>query len=56
MTAEQKQRAADLLAAWRATAYALHGDRMAYRTTTGRAAIVQTLAEVTLVPQWSDAQ
>ena len=29
MTAEQKQRAADLLAAWRATAYALHADRMA---------------------------
>jgi hypothetical protein len=29
MTAEQKQRAAELLAAWRATAYALHGDRMA---------------------------
>ena len=28
MTAEQKQRAADLLAAWRATAYALHADRM----------------------------
>lgn len=33
-----------------------HAARMAYRTTTGRAAIVQTLAEVTLVPQWSDAQ
>ena len=31
-----------------------HAARMAYRTTTGRAAIVQTLAEVTLVPQWSD--
>lgn len=29
MTAEQKQRAAELLAAWRATAYALHADRMA---------------------------
>ena len=29
MNAEQKQRAAELLAAWRATAYALHGDRMA---------------------------
>lgn len=29
MNAEQKQRAADLLSAWRATAYALHGDRMA---------------------------
>ena len=28
MNAEQKQRAAELLAAWRATAYALHGDRM----------------------------
>lgn len=28
MTAEQKQRAAELLAAWRATAYALHADRM----------------------------
>ena len=31
-----------------------HAARMALRTTTGRAAIVQTLAEVTLVPQWSD--
>lgn len=31
-----------------------HAARMAYRTTTGRAAIVQTLAEVTLVPRWSD--
>lgn len=29
MNAEQKQRAADLLSAWRATAYALHADRMA---------------------------
>ena len=29
MNAEQKQRAAELLAAWRATAYALHADRMA---------------------------
>lgn len=29
MNADQKQRAADLLSAWRATAYALHGDRMA---------------------------
>ena len=29
MNAEQKQRAAELLAEWRATAYALHGDRMA---------------------------
>ena len=29
MNAEQKQRAAELLAAWRATAYALHGDAMA---------------------------
>lgn len=29
MNTEQKQRAADLLSAWRATAYALHGDRMA---------------------------
>ena len=29
MNAEQKQRAVELLAAWRATAYALHADRMA---------------------------
>ena len=29
MNAEQKQRAAELLSAWRATAYALHADRMA---------------------------
>lgn len=29
MNAEQKQRANELLSAWRATAYALHGDRMA---------------------------
>lgn len=29
MNADQKQRAAELLAAWRATAYALHADRMA---------------------------
>ena len=29
MTPEQKQRAAELLSAWRATAYALHADRMA---------------------------
>lgn len=29
MNAEQKQRAAELLAAWRATAYALHADAMA---------------------------
>ena len=29
MTPEQKKRAAELLAAWRATAYALHGDAMA---------------------------
>lgn len=29
MNAEQKQRAADLLSAWQATAYALHGDAMA---------------------------
>lgn len=29
MTADQKQRANGLLSAWRATAYALHGDRMA---------------------------
>ena len=29
MNAEQKQRAAELLAAWRATAYALHADCMA---------------------------
>ena len=29
MNAEQKQRASDLLSAWRATAYALHCDRMA---------------------------
>lgn len=28
MNAEQKQRAVELLAAWRATAYALHADRM----------------------------
>ena len=29
MTPEQKHRAAELLSAWRATAYALHADRMA---------------------------
>ena len=29
MNAEQKHRAAELLSAWRATAYALHADRMA---------------------------
>jgi len=29
MNADQKQRAAELLSAWRATAYALHADRMA---------------------------
>ena len=29
MNAEQKQRAVELLAAWQATAYALHADRMA---------------------------
>ena len=29
MTPEQKKRAAEVLAAWRATAYALHGDAMA---------------------------
>lgn len=29
MNADQKQRANELLSAWRATAYALHGDRMA---------------------------
>lgn len=28
MNADQKQRANELLSAWRATAYALHGDRM----------------------------
>lgn len=29
MNADQKQRANELLSVWRATAYALHGDRMA---------------------------
>ena len=29
MNAEQKQRAAELLAAWRATTYVLHADAMA---------------------------
>ena len=29
MNAEQKKRAAELLSAWQATAYALHGDAMA---------------------------
>lgn len=29
MNAEQKQRAVELLSAWRVTAYALHADRMA---------------------------
>lgn len=29
MNEEQKKRAAELLTAWRATAYALHGDAMA---------------------------
>ena len=37
MTADQKQRANGLLSAWRATAYALHGDRMA--------ALLQELAD-----------